>query len=449
MWSANLFDEIRSPKKEFMHQQPTVFNRGAIRPIQCLSDGHEMLKGNYGNFLGVLIVGFFIMLLGSCIPLAPLMPPMICGIYLCLLAMMNRQPFNSSTLFKGFDFFGPSFVASLVLTIPILVLTLVMQIGLGGLGAITDMLKENKSSAPEEIIPAVVGIFGFIFGIYALIIIVALVIGMLTAFVYPLVVDRKLGAIAAIKLSVRAVVGNFFGVVGLMILGQLILFAGLMLFYVGALFVAPIIFAAWAIAYRRVFPAQFSQPNAQFGAPAQQYAWTPPVSASKAGLVLTLSALAIVVCGAVGITAAGYFAYHGITEAIRKNQAERDRPLISEPTPPVSPYPASTPLRTPPGKVPASGKTVSGGVLNGKAIELPKPVYSPEAKANRVSGTITVKVEVDEKGDVTSAKVIAGLPFFSREEVEKTALAAKFSPLILGGKAVKVSGLILYRFAPE
>jgi uncharacterized membrane protein len=93
------------------------FNRRAINPIQCLSDGYEMLKGNYGNFLGVLIIGFLIIIVGSCIPLSPLLPPMICGIYLCLLAMMNRQPFNSSTLFKGFEFFGPSFVASLVVTI--------------------------------------------------------------------------------------------------------------------------------------------------------------------------------------------------------------------------------------------------------------------------------------------------------------------------------------------
>ncbi|MEP6924406.1 MAG: tetratricopeptide repeat protein [Pyrinomonadaceae bacterium] len=43
-------------------------------------------------------------------------------------------------------------------------------------------------------------------------------------------------------------------------------------------------------------------------------------------------------------------------------------------------------------------KTISGGVLNGKAIELPKPVYPPSARAVRASGAVNVQVTVDEKG---------------------------------------------------
>ncbi|MBA2737637.1 MAG: hypothetical protein H0U50_12725, partial [Pyrinomonadaceae bacterium] len=169
-------------KGEIMQEQQFDFNRGAVKPIQCLSDGWAMLKGTgqYGNFLGVLIIGFLIIIVGSCIPLSPLMPPMICGIYLCLLAMMNRQPFNLNTLFKGFDFFGQSFLASLVLTIPILILSIVMQIGLGGLSAVTDTLKENKNPKPEEIFPILFGVLGFVFGIYLLIIAVALILGTLT-----------------------------------------------------------------------------------------------------------------------------------------------------------------------------------------------------------------------------------------------------------------------------
>jgi uncharacterized membrane protein len=99
-------------------------------------------KDNTEIFFGVLIIGGLIIVAGSCIPLSPLLPPMICGIYLCLFSMMNRQPFNSSTLFKGFDFFGQSFLASLVVTISIFVLSSVMQIGLGGLNAVTETLKE-------------------------------------------------------------------------------------------------------------------------------------------------------------------------------------------------------------------------------------------------------------------------------------------------------------------
>ncbi len=241
-------------------QQQYDFNRGAIRPIQCLSDACEMLKGQYGAFLGVLIIGLLLMIVGACIPLVP---PMICGVYLCLFAIMHRQPFNSSTLFKGFDFFGQSFLASLVMTIPIFVLLIVMQLGFGGLSVVIETLKVEKNPKPEDVLPILFGLFGFLVGMYVLIVAVALVLGTLMAFVYPLIVDRKLGAIDAIKLSAidaiklsfRAVMANFFGVVGLMLLGQLLMFAGVMLFYVGALFVAPVVFAAWAIAYRRVFSA--------------------------------------------------------------------------------------------------------------------------------------------------------------------------------------------------
>ncbi len=434
-------------------QQQLDFNRGAIKPIQCLSDGYEMLKGSYGNFLGVLIIAFLIIIVGSCIPLSPLLPPMICGIYLCLFAMMNRQPFNSSTLFKGFEFFGQSFLASLVLTIPIFVLFIIMQVGLGGLSAVTEILKENKNPKPEDIIPVLVGVFGFIFGIYLLIIVVALVLGTLTAFVYPLIVDRKLGAIDALKLSFRAVMGNFFGVVGLMLLGQMIIIAGVFVFYVGALLVAPVIFAAWAVAYRRVFPLQVTQPNAQFGAPAQQFAWTPPVSASKAGWVLTLSALGIFALGAVSVAGIGFFAYTGIKAAIQKVEEDRKKREISGPTPTLTyPTPYSdkfpTPSRTPFPNNSSNVKQISGGVLNGKAIDLPKPVYPPAARAVRASGAVNVQVLVNENGTVVSATAVSGHQLL-RQSAAQAARNAKFAPTMLSGKAVKVSGVIVYNFTPE
>lgn len=430
-----------------MQQQQFDFNRGAIKPIQCLSDGYEMLKGSYGNFLGVFIIAGLIIIVGSCIPLSPLLPPMICGIYLCLFAMMNRQPFNSSTLFKGFEYFGQSFIASLVVTIPIFVLSFVMQLGLGGLGAIAETLEKNKNPRPEDLVPILVGVFGFIFGIYLLIIAVAIVLGTLTAFVYPLIVDRQLGAIDALKLSFRAVMGNFFGVIGLMIVGQLIMVAGVMFFYVGALFVAPVVFAAWAVAYRRVFPLQVAaQPNAQFGAPAQTYGWTPPVSTSKAGLVLTLSAVAVIGLGAVSIAAAGYFAYQGITDAIQKVEEERKRKEDSDSKIPVYPTPPVT-LNPTTGNSPG-GKSISGGVLNGKATDLPKPAYPAAARAVRASGAVNVQVTVDETGKVVSANAVSGHPLL-RSAAEQAARNAKFAPTILSGKPVKVSGVIVYNFTPE
>jgi TonB family protein len=90
-------------------------------------------------------------------------------------------------------------------------------------------------------------------------------------------------------------------------------------------------------------------------------------------------------------------------------------------------------------------KTISGGVLNGKATSLPKPVYPPAAKAVRASGAVTVQVTVDEKGDVVSASALSGHPLL-RQSAESAARQAKFSPTLLSGTAVKVTGVIVYNF---
>ncbi len=96
----------------------------------------------------------------------------------------------------------------------------------------------------------------------------------------------------------------------------------------------------------------------------------------------------------------------------------------------------------------ASGTTVAGGVLNGKAISLPKPAYPPIAKQARASGTVVVQVLVDEKGNVVSARAVSGHPLLQAVSVA-AARGAKFSPTKVNGKPVKVSGVIRYEFTAE
>lgn len=92
------------------------------------------------------------------------------------------------------------------------------------------------------------------------------------------------------------------------------------------------------------------------------------------------------------------------------------------------------------GKNPEPFANVSGGILNGKAISLPKPVYSSEA-----SGEVTVKIVFDESGNVIWAKAVSG-PQLLYAVAEEAALKAKFQPVSLQGKPVKVSGFLLYKF---
>ncbi|MET0625460.1 MAG: TonB family protein [Pyrinomonadaceae bacterium] len=88
---------------------------------------------------------------------------------------------------------------------------------------------------------------------------------------------------------------------------------------------------------------------------------------------------------------------------------------------------------------------VSGGVLNRKAIAKPLPVYPPEAKAAGAKGTVTVQILVDEEGKVVSASAVSGHPLLQDAAVA-AARRARFSPTLLSGRPVRVSGVVTYNF---
>lgn len=113
-------------------------------------------------------------------------------------------------------------------------------------------------------------------------------------------------------------------------------------------------------------------------------------------------------------------------------------PVVNIPDPPPPPVPAPTP------DVPKVLK-VSTGVLEGKAVSLPRPIYSEMAKRIRLQGPVTVQVLIDETGKVVSAKAVNGHPLLA-VEATRAALQARFSPTKLGDQAVKVSGVITYNF---
>lgn len=93
-------------------------------------------------------------------------------------------------------------------------------------------------------------------------------------------------------------------------------------------------------------------------------------------------------------------------------------------------------------------KPIAGGVLNSRAIVLPKPDYPLEAKTAGVSGAVAVQVTVDESGMVIEAKAISGHPLLQPPSVN-AALQARFNPTSLMGEAVKVSGVLVFNFAKQ
>ncbi len=134
-----------------------------------------------------------------------------------------------------------------------------------------------------------------------------------------------------------------------------------------------------------------------------------------------------------------------------------DRKPVATPKPPVEkdddpPPPQKTPTPTPkPTPVPtpkAPSGPVSGGVVNGKATSLPKPPYPAAAKAVRASGAVSVQVLISEDGAVISASATSGHPLL-RAAAEQAARGARFSPTMLSGQKVKVSGVIVYNFVAQ
>jgi TonB family protein len=90
-------------------------------------------------------------------------------------------------------------------------------------------------------------------------------------------------------------------------------------------------------------------------------------------------------------------------------------------------------------------KPVSGGVLNGKAMSLPTPMYPDIARRTHTEGVVEVEVVVDENGKVVSARALSG-PGMLRDAAIKAASLARFSPTKLSGLPVKVTGMINYNF---
>jgi TonB family protein len=96
----------------------------------------------------------------------------------------------------------------------------------------------------------------------------------------------------------------------------------------------------------------------------------------------------------------------------------------------------------------SSGGPISGGVMNGKAISLPRPDYPRIARSAHASGTVVVQVIIDEAGHVSAAHAVSGHPLLQGASVA-AAKQAKFSPTKLCGEPVKVTGVITYNFVAQ
>lgn len=230
-----------------MTPEQSEFRTGVIKPVECIKEGWALIKDQYWLFFGISLVGI---LIGGTVPVV-LMGPMMVGIFLCLLQRQRQQPVEFGTLFKGFDYFVQGLIVALIKVLPIVVLMvpfyLIMMV-------IMFSTMPKGGSSPDDSAVFMMSVFGLEMVFFVVVMVVSIAIEIFFMFAFPLVADRKLSGLDAVKLSYRAGKANFGGVLGLLLLNALLGFVGVLCCVIGVYFYLPVAFAAMAVAYRRVFP---------------------------------------------------------------------------------------------------------------------------------------------------------------------------------------------------
>ncbi len=237
-----------------MNANQIEFRSSAIEPTKCVSEAWTTISSNYWLLFGVSMVGAILMFASGAIPvlgivLGPLVSgPMLAGVYSVFLAQADGEKKDFGAMFDGFKKFGATVIVSFILAIPGILLQIyqlsemIAQLSvLFGGGSIEDLA--NQPPFPPVLI-----------GLYIFLLVFSLTVGLLLFFSYWLIMDHGLGAGEAIKLSSKAALENFGGLLLLVILEGLLMIAGALACLIGIFFMAPVVFLATAFAYRQVFP---------------------------------------------------------------------------------------------------------------------------------------------------------------------------------------------------
>ena len=220
--------------------QQLEFRTGVISPVECMKEGFELIKSDYWLMLAISLVGA---LIGG-ISMMVLTGAMICGTFYCYLRKIDGEPVKFDDLWKGMQWLVPGLVVMAIIIIPILFVYAAFYISFIIAAVMGSKLDEGE----------LLGLFAGMVVVELIVLTLMVCLHTLLIFTFPLIADKNVGAIRAIKTSVRAALKNLGGVAGLMGLNFVLVFAGYLAFCVGIYFVIPIITAGNVVAYRRVFP---------------------------------------------------------------------------------------------------------------------------------------------------------------------------------------------------
>jgi uncharacterized membrane protein len=220
---------------------PVEYRSGVIKPIECYKEAWELIKNHFWLLLGVVFVGG---LIGGA-SMYILFGAMSCGIYYCYLKVIDRQNFKFEDLFKGFNYWLPGLLVGLLFIVPMLILYAIIYV------PTLVAIAANPRIKPDELLVIMGASFAFdlVFTFFMV------CLHTLIIFSFPLIVDKNLSAMQAIKVSAKAVWANLKGVAGLFGVGFILCLIGMAAFCLGIYFVVPLMMGANTVAYRKIFPS--------------------------------------------------------------------------------------------------------------------------------------------------------------------------------------------------
>jgi len=170
-----------------------------------ISEGWQMVKADLGTYVLLCLVFGVV---SSVVPIV-LQGPMVVGFHIfCIKRMLNRGG-ELGDLFKGFDYFLPAFVASLIISI-------------------------------------------FVFAGSLLCIIPGLVIAAMYKFTYLFILDKRMDFWPAMQASHAVVKNDYFGFTMFLLLMALVNILGALCCIVGLLVSVPVTLEAVTVAYREI-----------------------------------------------------------------------------------------------------------------------------------------------------------------------------------------------------
>jgi hypothetical protein len=221
--------------------QNLEFRTGVIKPIECVKEAWERIKPDFWLLFAVVLVGA---LLGA-ISFYVVMGAMICGINYVFLKQIDGEKFVFDDLWKGMQYLWPGLIVTAFIFVPMIVVYGFIYVPILAATIMGDRMSQN------ELMSVLVGAFA----VDLVLIVVMVCFHTLLMFSFPLIVDRKLGAIQAMTTSAKAVWKNMGGVVGLILVNMGIAILGELAFCIGIYLAIPVVFATNVVAYRKVFPA--------------------------------------------------------------------------------------------------------------------------------------------------------------------------------------------------